>query len=54
MQTRSWNSLAPAATGESSGFPPPIHASKSAGSIATIEPIIPECFVPQYSAQNRW
>src|SRR5258706_3912814 len=27
---------------------------KSAGSITTMRPIMPECWVPQYSAQKRW
>ena len=33
---------------------PPSHVSKSCGSITTILPIMAECLVPQYSAQNRW
>ena len=32
----------------------PATSGTAAGSIAMTEPIIPECFVPQYSAQNRW
>jgi hypothetical protein len=27
---------------------------KAAGSITVTQPIIPECLVPQYSAQKRW
>ena len=33
---------------------PASQAWKAAGSITTTEPIIPECLVPQYSAQKRW
>ena len=36
------------------GVSPESHASNAAGSIATTRPIMPECSVPQYSAQNRW
>ena len=31
-----------------------VGAGKAEGSMATIHPIISECLVPQYSAQNRW
>ena len=33
--------------------PPFIHASYCAGSMTTMSPTMPECCVPQYSAQNR-
>ena len=36
-------------------LPPPLsQAWYSFGSMTTTLPIIPECLVPQYSAQNRW
>ena len=35
--------------------PPPLsHVWYSPGSITTTSPIMPECWVPQYSAQKRW
>src|SRR5688572_74745 len=34
--------------------PPPSHAWYSFGSMTNTRPIMPECLVPQYSAQNRW
>ena len=54
MQARSWNSFSPAATGVSDG--------RAAGQPRLVVrrlhrddlPIMPECFVPQYSAQKRW
>src|SRR5438046_2182346 len=51
---RSWNSFSPAAAGESDALPPPSQAWNAFGSIAITDPTMPECFVPQYSAQNRW
>jgi hypothetical protein len=36
------------------GAPPLNQVWYSLGSITTTWPTMPECFVPQYSAQNRW
>jgi hypothetical protein len=41
------------AAGESDVGPPLSQAWYSVGSITTTLPIIPECLVPQYSAQNK-
>jgi hypothetical protein len=52
-QPISVNSFSPAAGSEPSAAPPS-HVWKSLGSITTTLPIIAECLVPQYSAQNKW
>ncbi len=46
-------SLAPAEASDSLPEPPASQAWNSVGSMTSIDPIIPECFVPQYSAQKR-
>ena len=52
LQARSWKSLAPRSAMLPSVPPPASHAWYCAGSITTTVPIMPECFVPQYSAQK--
>ena len=54
MQARSWKSFSPAAASEVPVAPPESQAWKAAGSITVMFPIMPECLVPQYSAQKRW
>ncbi len=54
MQLRSVKSFSPWSTGDSGAGPPASHTWYSSGSITTTRPIILECSVPQYSAQNRW
>ena len=48
------NSLSPSAAIDSLTAPDWSHFWKSAGSITTTLPTMPECSVPQYSAQNKW
>src|SRR5262245_34808957 len=53
LHERLANSSAPPSASDP-GAPPLNHAWYSLGSITTTEPVMPECLVPQYSAQNRW
>ena len=43
----------PADASDPSATPPLIHVWYSFGSMTTTSPVMPECRVPQYSAQNR-
>src|SRR5262249_52696559 len=53
LHARSRKSFAPAEASDPSAAPPLSHVWYSLGSMTTTSPVMPECFVPQYSAQNR-
>jgi hypothetical protein len=48
-----WKSFSPCEESEPS-LPPASQRWYSVGSITSTQPIIPECSVPQYSAQKMW
>jgi hypothetical protein len=48
-----WKSFSPCDASDPS-LPPASQRWYSVGSMTTTEPIMPECSVPQYSAQKMW